>query len=198
MIKYLLIIVFFFLQIVLFSQNKTTKKVYVEVPDTSISSIAHFWARHNLDSSKVGLDFPILVAFDLNDSLFRQDTLKPIVFYNFWFTTCHPCIDEMPMFDSVRNEYAGRVDFVAVTFESKEAVQEFLTTHKFNFLHLLMNRRQLEDLPLTRGYPTTIITYNNKIVYCKYGGFVSSSKYYNAVMIEAKNIYQSIFDELLD
>ena len=104
----------------------------------------------------------------------------------------------MPMYDSLAHEYKDSVSFVAVTFENKEDIEDFLKKHQFRFQHLLMDRSTLEDLYITRGYPTTIITYQNKIVYCKYGGQDGTSKYFNAVMQQTKLKYKSIFTKYLE
>ncbi len=193
-------IILFFLLISTFSiyaQNRNTKSVIVHITDTSFAGIVNWIVNHD-DSNRYGKEMPFLNANDLNGNSFDRDSLKPIVFYNFWFISCHPCIAEIPMYDSLAIEYKDSISFVAVTFEYKEDIEDFLKKHQFRFQHLFMNRSTLEDLCITHGYPTTIITYQNKIVYCTYGGQDGSSKYFTAVMHQTKLKYKSIFTKYLE
>jgi len=182
----------------IYAQNRNTKSVIVHIADTSFAGVVNWSVSHNVDSNRYGEEMPYLNAHDLSGNSFDRDSLKPIVFYNFWFISCHPCIAEIPMFDSLAFEYKDSISFVAVTFENKENIEAFLKKHQFRFQHFLMDRSILEDLYFVDGYPITIITYQNKIVYCKYGGQDGSSKYFTAVTQQLRRKYQSIFTEYLE
>jgi thiol-disulfide isomerase/thioredoxin len=171
----------------------------VHTTDTSFAGIVNWIVNLSVDSNRYGEEMPLLNANDLSGISFDRDSLSPIVFYNFWFISCHPCIAEIPMYDSLAYEYKDSISFVAVTFENKEDIKDFLKKHQFRFQHLLMNRSDLEDLYITRlGYPTTIITYQNKIVYCNYGGVIDSSKYFTVVTHQLRMKFQSIFNDYLE
>ena len=194
-------IILFFLLIstfIIFAQNRNSSSVIVHIADTSFTGVVNWSVNLNVDSNRYGEEMPLLNANELNGNPFDRDSLKSIVFYNFWFISCKPCIAEIPMYDSLAIEYKDSISFVAVTFENKEDIEDFLKKYQFRFLHLFMNRSTLEDLYITRGYPTTIITYQNKIVYCKYGGQDGNSKYFTAVMHQTKLKYKSIFTKYLE
>ena len=58
---------------------------------------------------------------------------KPVVI-NFWFTSCAPCISEMRALNVLREKYKNSdVVFLAITFDKKTAVLNFLKKHFFNF-----------------------------------------------------------------
>ncbi len=199
MYKYLLLIIFAFSNLDSFSQERTMKQKYVQLTDTSFQGFVNWCVYHGLDSALYNHNFPPLIASNsYTSALLNYDSLKPIVFYNFWFITCHPCVDEIPMFNNLARQYTDSIDFIAITFDSQEDVKEFLKTHPFNFLHFTMARSLLNELRIIRGYPTTIITYHNKIIYCKHGGMTSGSKYYEAGMKESEKNYKSILDSLLN
>ncbi len=61
-----------------------------------------------------------------------------IVIVNFWYTTCGPCVREMPYFDEIAREYAGSVTVVAIHSAmittqpaTREGVQTWLDSTTF-------------------------------------------------------------------
>lgn len=72
---------------------------------------------------------------------------------NLWFTTCAPCIAEIPDLNKMKEENPGVV-FVAMTFEEKEKVKKFLEKMPFGF-HQVTDAKGYVDL-LESGYPTTL------------------------------------------
>lgn len=68
--------------------------------------------------------------------LLNADFIGKPTWINFWFTTCRPCIDEMPVLDSIGKLFAGRANFLSITYEPKEKVDSFFSSHKFEFIHI--------------------------------------------------------------
>lgn len=79
---------------------------------------------------------------------------KP-VWLNFWFTTCKPCVEEMPVLNRLRERFAGRVHFVAVTYEPRPAVADFLAKHPFDFEHAI-NAQPLIDSLGIKTFPKNL------------------------------------------
>jgi thiol-disulfide isomerase/thioredoxin len=78
---------------------------------------------------------------------------KPTI-VNFWHTACGPCIKEMPILNQIKKEYGNKVNFIAVTFETKEKVERFLTKREFDFTQIInaadfMNSIQFKVFPKT-------------------------------------------------
>lgn len=79
-----------------------------------------------------------LPAFSLKDLAGNEVSVeslkgKPVVI-NFWFTSCAPCISEMRALNVLREKYKNSdVVFLAITFDKKVAVLNFLKKHFFNF-----------------------------------------------------------------
>lgn len=57
-----------------------------------------------------------------------------VVLLNFWATWCSPCVGEMPAFEWLYEEYADKVEILAVNCgEDQETVNEFLETKDYTF-----------------------------------------------------------------
>lgn len=83
-----------------------------------------------------GQQLPDFELRDLQGNKVSPEDLKgkPVVI-NFWFTSCVPCIQEMPALNEIKEEFKNtEVVFLAITFDKKAAVQNFLKKHSFNFI----------------------------------------------------------------
>lgn len=80
-----------------------------------------------------------------------------ITFINLWFTSCPPCIAEIPYLNALKEQYEGRVNFVAITFEAKEKIETFLERKPFNFEHLVDGATYFNKDLQNKTYPKLII-----------------------------------------
>lgn len=95
---------------------------------------------------------------------------KKVVVYNLWFTSCSPCVAEMPALNKLKDSYGSNVVFIAITFEPADHVKDFLKEHPFEFRIVTMPKTQLEG-KINFGYPTTIVVNREgKIAYIGTGG----------------------------
>lgn len=181
-----------------FSQNKVYKKDSIGTNNMTILEQASFIVKNNFDSSVVGNKMPIFTSKDINGYFFLNDTTKKIAFYNFWFISCKPCIDEMPMLNELAREYQDKIDFFAVTFEDSVNLKGFLKKHNFDFRHLIVDRDSLENLGVVSGYPTNVIVVDGTIIYCSHGGTFKESKYYESIINEYYNNYKRILNKAIN
>jgi peroxiredoxin len=80
-----------------------------------------------------------------------------VVVLNFWFTTCPPCVAEMPAFNKLVTEYKHKnVKFLGVTFDDKETVKKFLLKRSFN-VTIIPGADSLENLFGLLDHPLTLI-----------------------------------------
>lgn len=79
---------------------------------------------------------------------------KPI-WLNFWFTTCKPCIEEMPVMNRIRQEFGDRIHTVAITFEPQEKVEPFLQKRAFDFDHAIEAGGFIDSLGF-EGFPKNL------------------------------------------
>lgn len=85
-----------------------------------------------------------------------------IVVLNFWATWCKPCLEEMPLMDSIQKRYGERgVQVIAVSVDQKETqsdIKPFL--QKFGIqlpVWLGGTTEKMEELGLGRALPATAI-----------------------------------------
>lgn len=75
---------------------------------------------------------------------------------NFWFTTCAPCIAEMPVLNDIKKQFGDKINFIAVTYEPKAKVMKFLKKHKFDFVHVT-DAQELIDSMEIKSFPTNMM-----------------------------------------
>lgn len=105
--------------------------------------------------NKPAPDFELM---DLQGNLWTLSKLRGrIVVLNFWFTSCAPCVQEMPQL----NELAGLKDyknivFLGLTFNSADQIKTFLKKHNFNYT-LLPNSAKIDKQYQISLWPTSIV-----------------------------------------
>lgn len=83
----------------------------------------------------IGSPLPAFRFQNMNGQIVDSKSFKgkPMLL-NLWFTTCVPCIDEMPELNRLKEKYKGTdIVFLSMTFESKEKVLNFLKKERFDF-----------------------------------------------------------------
>jgi len=117
------------------------------------------------------------IATDLDGNTFKLSDLKgQVVILNFWFTNCGPCIQEMPELNNLADNFKNKkVKFLAVTFNKKEIVEQFLKTKDFNFT-LIPNANNIISLYGVNTYPTTIVINKKGEIVTKEVGYRTNIK----------------------
>lgn len=87
---------------------------------------------------------------------------KPVLL-NFWFIKCPPCVAEMPVLNRIMQRFGDSIHFVAVTFDAKQDVQQFLEKHRFEFRHITDARSFTDSIGMTL-FPRNIFIDRNGIV----------------------------------
>jgi peroxiredoxin len=116
------------------------------------------------NKSLAGQELPAFNLTNLNGNKISPQSLKgkPVVI-NFWFTSCGPCIAEMPALNVLRNEYKDSdVVFISITFDKKIQILNFLKKHPFNFT-IIPDARQYCD-HITSLYPITLFVNKNGVI----------------------------------
>lgn len=108
----------------------------------------------------LGAQIPEFEAISLEGVKINRETLlgKPSVL-NFWFTTCAPCVAEIPGFNSIVDKFGpDQVNFIAFGRDSKEDVKEFLRETPWKFLQVADAQGIMtEKFRLPWGFPTTFV-----------------------------------------
>ena len=90
------------------------------------------------------------------EELFGLEDIDQPRFVNFWFTSCMPCIKEIPDLNELKAEYKGKVDFVAITFNNEQQVNKFLENRPINFEHFTGQQKALSQFGVT-SYPMNML-----------------------------------------
>lgn len=91
---------------------------------------------------------------------------------NYWETTCDPCVEEIPWFEVVFNEYNGAINMVAVhSYHITENVQKFIDKKGWNSYNMLfaLDTKELNTFERLGGkgaYPITVILDSDGIITC--------------------------------
>ncbi len=74
---------------------------------------------------------------------------------NFWFTSCTPCIKEIPMLNQLYHQYKDKFNFIAITFDSQNSVERFIKKNHFKFTHVVNAKDFITELGF-KGYPLNV------------------------------------------
>lgn len=140
--------------------------------------------------SLVGTEFPSekLKLLDGEYYNFGMNNNKPTLI-NIWYTSCKPCVAEIEFLNEIKDEYKDRINFIAITFESKDVVERFLKKKPFNFIHIIESKDFLHELGI-KLYPKSIFIDTSNIVTEVKGALIM-----NQVKTES---HKSEFKEYLD
>jgi cytochrome c biogenesis protein CcmG/thiol:disulfide interchange protein DsbE len=161
-----------------------------------IKSSGYFKARQNNENfdpyakfkENIGLKFKISEFSNNEGKKLSENELvgKPTII-NFWFTSCTPCIAELPYLHTLKSKFGNKLNYLAITFDSQAKVDIFLKKTNFDFLHITNSREQIKDLGIS-GYPMTYILDDKGKIYEIYGGLSD---------FEYDEIYEMINKKLL-
>ena len=110
------------------------------------------------DASDKGALAPDFRLLDLEGNPHRLSEIGGPIVLNFWASWCEPCIEEMPEFELVNQEAAGRVTFIGINDgESLETAEQFANeVTMVSYLILLDPTKSMTDGPYPLvGRPTT-------------------------------------------
>lgn len=136
---------------------KANDSLIIKVSKVTFSSYPPEMNIKNVFDEEAIIEKPLpATSFQAIDGkLLTPDDLigKPTI-VNFWHTACGPCIEEMPILNEIKKEYGNKVNFVAITFETKEKVEKFLAKREFDFTQIInaadfMNAIQIKEFPKT-------------------------------------------------
>jgi thiol-disulfide isomerase/thioredoxin len=126
--------------------------------------------NYSKDEFFLGKTFPIIDKKDINGKLFDTISKKRLVLYNFWQKNCSPCILETDMLNQLEAKFSNEVDFIAITYETKEDIFKFNKKHPLNFRQIIFSRDSITNLYLYSGYPASFLVFDDEIIEISLGG----------------------------
>jgi len=103
--------------------------------------------------------------FELKDIQGTSWSLKKlrgkVVVLNFWFTSCAPCIHEMPELNKLVKTFENKnIAFLGLTFNSEKQIEGFLKKREFIY-KLLPNSHDVDKAYNINSWPTSIVIDKN-------------------------------------
>jgi len=87
-----------------------------------------------------------------------------VVVLNFWYTSCPPCVAEMPQLNALAKGYSpDSVVFLALTFNEVQKVTTFLQKHEFGYT-ILPDSKEIDQQYKVSGWPTNLVINKEGII----------------------------------
>lgn len=180
---------FFFLSLVLLSLYTTGQESQTsEEPDPM--------GLFNKDF--IGKDFPEFSFSTIDSVHISSSSLKgKIVFINFWFEACPPCVAEFGALSELYQKLkdSTNFEFISFTFESAETIKKVRMKYDMPYRIVSISRKDISALLLKRsGYPTNVILdKNGKVAYWGTGGSTDAGQARDYIMTK---VYSKILNKL--
>jgi cytochrome c biogenesis protein CcmG, thiol:disulfide interchange protein DsbE len=151
----------------------------------------------NQDNKIVGQKFPFEKLKTINGHKITLEDLqnKPTMVH-FWFTKCAPCVTEIKYLNKVASEYAGKVNFIAITFDSKNTVKDFLVEKNINFIHVVDEQRIIDKLDIN-SFPKNVFVDRNGIINSVYNPIYNMIEVDKNLQYETSDEFAAILEKLL-
>lgn len=137
---------------------------------TVLSAAENEIAKRNakLETFRKSLLSKPLAAFnltDINNNIWNSEKLKgKVLLLNFWFTTCGPCIREMPHLNElVKQNKNSPVIFMAPAPENESQVNKFLKKFNFEYNIIPSSAEYISKLTI-ENFPTHIVVDKKGII----------------------------------
>ena len=126
-------------------------------PDYFMSRLTGEKSKKNSAEKPALEPAPKIEGTTLDGTELTSESLKgQLVVVNFWFTTCGPCIAEIPELNELVNKFSGKAKFLAFATDPAERVRQFLQDHEFRYEIVPSSRRMAEAFGV-KGFPRHFI-----------------------------------------
>ncbi len=143
------------------------------------------------NSERIGEKAPEFSLIDMNGNVISSESTRgKIVVLNFWFTTCKPCIEELPQLNNIYDKYKDNKDiiFASITFNEKPTVKKFLRKHPIKYPVVTDERTTISTFNIS-GYPTNLlIGKDGKIADYLMGGLPTIGDYIESAIEKALKV----------
>ena len=155
----------------IFKDGKIVEAQLQKASKEQIAQLEEMLLNSQNENGKKAPDFEVT---DLQGKTYKLSELNDkTVVLNFWFTTCKPCMVEIPELNELVNENKD-VIFLGLATDKEENVKSFLQKHPFEY-HIIANARDIVKLYNVSSFPTHYII-KNGIIQDKFIGLSSDIK----------------------
>ena len=93
-----------------------------------------------------------------------------VLVVNFWFSTCAPCVEEMPVFGNISQEYGDDIAVIALhaTNGAENKAESFINSHGWSDYKITYGLDEenviFEKLSVNSSYPVTVVVSTEGII----------------------------------
>jgi thiol-disulfide isomerase/thioredoxin len=117
------------------------KKTVLIIIVTLLALIGGIMAKEFLSTTEQTSPAP-LPDFNLPDVSGKSHSISEwqgkILIINFWATWCPPCLEEIPEFIALQEQYSSKgLQFIGIAIDDQDSVEEYLASIKINYPMLI-------------------------------------------------------------
>jgi cytochrome c biogenesis protein CcmG/thiol:disulfide interchange protein DsbE len=174
-----------------FSFHSLCQQTTLPRPEMNIDS---FMKSRQIEA--IGKPFPEFNTFLQEKAFKNQNLLGKVVFVNFWFESCAPCLAEFDALNDMYDKLKSKTDFefISFTFEPQEKINEIVKKSNIQYKVVSLPENEIRRLNLNNGFPTSFILDRQGII--KFAKFTGSSDKKIATEIVLSDFYPKILTEL--
>ena len=126
---------------------------------------------------KTGESFTKIKTNDMYGNKINTKNLKgKIIAVNYWYTTCVPCISEIPELNKIADKYKNdsSVVFISIAKDDKNTIEQFLKLHPFKYA-IIDDGSFITSENNINSFPTHVVVDQNGKVYFHTSGLSSNT-----------------------
>lgn len=127
----------------------------------------------------LGAQIPEFEGYTIGGKKIDRESLKgKLTIINFWFTTCAPCVAEIPGLDSIVFKFGtDKLNYIAIGRDNSQDIQDFLIENPWSFEQIPDEAEiSKKNFKLRWGFPTTfLLNKNAEIILAIAGGKTDST-----------------------
>lgn len=121
----------------------------------------------------IGAQIPKFEATSMEGKKINSESLKgKLSIVNFWFTTCPPCVAEIPGFNAIVDKFgADKINYIAIGRDNSQDIKEFLNKNPWKFEQIPNGNEIIQNTFKIRwGFPTTFLLNKNAEIVLAFSG----------------------------
>ena len=173
--KHVFVVSFILLATISYSQTTPTRE------NLNVDSLIR--VENAKRNAWIGKTYPNFLVTLHNEEYSNLKLKGKVIFVNFWFSTCVPCLAEMEDLNRLFEKFGSNPNFsfLSFTFENAEQIEKIRKKYNIHYKIFSISKDECYRLNLRGGFPTNIVIDRNGLV-----KYISQSG-------EVDNFIQSIY-----
>lgn len=129
------------------------------------------------EKTQVGDQYPDFILQNDSLTVSKNDLSGKVIYLNFWFTSCSPCMAEMPQINELYERFRSDTNFIfiSVTTDKKRRIEETRQRFGITYPVFSISHEEAQRLNPVGFYPANIfVGKDGKIKHYETGGQISN------------------------